>query len=129
MSLKKQLIKNYLKMQLISSMPGELRIKVTNLPKLSQEYLEFAPYVYEFVKLKDGTKDVKANFATGEVAIYYNSSMQPQEIIMWINTIMDIAIEQMDMIADKWDTDREQVINTLKRILIGKMFQKLKIKF
>ena len=122
MSLKKQLIKNYLKMQLISSMPGELRIKVTNLPKLSQEYLEFAPYVYEFVKLKDGTKDVKANFATGEVAIYYNSSMQPQEIIMWINTIMDIAIEQMDMIADKWDTDREQVINTLKRILIGKMF-------
>lgn len=122
MSLKKQLIKNYLKMQLISSMPGELRIKVTNLPKLSQEYLEFAPYVYEFVKLKDGIKDVKANFATGEVAIYYNSSMQPQEIIMWINTIMDIAIEQMDMIADKWDTDREQVINTLKRILIGKMF-------
>lgn len=122
MSLKKQLIKNYLKMQLISSMPGELRIKVTNLPKLSQEYLEFAPYVYEFVKLKDGIKDVKANFATGEVAIYYNSSMQPQEIIMWINTIMDIAIEQMDMIADKWDTDREQVINTLKRIVIGKMF-------
>lgn len=122
MSLKKQLIKNYLKMQLISSMPGELRIKVTNLPKLSQEYLEFAPYVYEFIKLKDGIKDVKANFATGEVAIYYNSTMQPQEIIMWINTIMDVAIEQMDMIADKWDANKEEVINTLKRILIGKMF-------
>nr|WP_307991903.1 hypothetical protein [uncultured Niameybacter sp.] len=122
MSLKKQLIKNYLKMQLISSMPGELRIKVTNLPKLSQEYLEFAPYVYEFIKLKDGIKDVKANFATGEVTIYYNSTMQPQEIIMWINTIMDVAIEQMDMIADKWDANKEEVINTLKRILIGKMF-------
>ena len=122
MSLKKQLIKNYLKMQLISSTPGELRIKVINLPKLSQEYLEFAPYVYEFIKLKDGIKDVQANFATGEVVILYNNTMQPQEVIKWINTAMDVAIDQMDMIANNWDTNKEDVINTLKRILIGKMF-------
>lgn len=123
MSLKKQLIKNYLKMQLISSMPGELRIKVNNLPKLSEEYLEFAPYVYEFIKLKDGIQDVQTNFETGEVSIIYNSTLQPQEVIMWINTVMDVAIDQMDMVADKWDKDRESVINTLKRILIGKMFR------
>lgn len=122
MSLKKQLIKNYLKMQLISSTPGELRIKVANLPKLNQEYLEFAPYVYEFIKLKEGLNEVKANFATGEITIYYDSTMQPQEIITWINTIIDVAIEQMDMIADKWEKNKEEVINTLKRILVGKMF-------
>ncbi len=33
MSLKKKLIKNYIKMQLLSNMPGELHIRMANLNK------------------------------------------------------------------------------------------------
>ncbi|MEG0578641.1 MAG: hypothetical protein RR490_01860, partial [Niameybacter sp.] len=87
MSLKKQLIKNYLKMQFISNMPGELKIKINNLTKLGPQYLEFAPYVYEFMKMKDGIQDIQPDFETGIVTISYSTSMQPQEIIAWINTV------------------------------------------
>lgn len=123
MSLKKQLIKNYLKMQLLSSDPGVLKIRVNNLPKLNEDYLQFTPYVYEFLKLKVGVNDIQPDFISGVVTIYYDSSIQPQEIIAWLNTVIDTAIDQMDYIAANWETNQAEVINTLKRILIGKMFQ------
>lgn len=123
MSLKKQLIKNYLKMQLVSSDPGILKIKVNNLPKLNEDYLQFAPYIYEFLKLKQGINEIQPDFTSGVVTIYYDSFMQPQEIITWINTVIDVAIDQMDYIAANWEINQAEVINTLKKILIGKMFQ------
>ncbi|MEG0320053.1 MAG: hypothetical protein RR627_09180, partial [Niameybacter sp.] len=85
--------------------------------------LEFAPYVYEFMKMKDGIQDIQPDFETGIVTISYSTSMQPQEIIAWINTVIDVAIDQMDMISAKWETNQEEVINILRRILIGKLFQ------
>lgn len=123
MSLKKQLIKNYIKMQLISSTPGELHIKIGNLPNISKEYYEFAPYVYQFIKLQEGIQDIQANFSTGEVAIFYSQTLQPQQVIMWINTVVDVAIDHMDFIADKWDTDREDVLSKLNDVLLKKRMQ------
>lgn len=121
MGLKKQLIKNYIKMQLISSKQGELHIKIGNLPNLSKEYYEFAPYVYQFVKLQDGIQDIKTDFSTGEVTIFYSPILQPQQVIRWINTVLDVTIDHMDFIAGKWDTDRDSVLDTLNKALMNKL--------
>ena len=123
MSLKKQLIKNYIKMQLMSSTPGELHIKIGNLPNINKDYYEFTPYVYEFIKILDDIKDIKVNFSTGEVTILYAPEVQPQKIIRWINTVLDVAIDHMDFISAKWDTDRESVLSTLNNVLLNKRMQ------
>ena len=121
MSLKKQLIKNYIKMQLLSNMPGELHIKIGNLPNLNKEYMEFVPYVYDALKLLEGVNDVQANFETGEVIILYSQVLKPEQIIRWINILIDTAIDHMDFIAAKWEVDRDQVINTLNQALANKL--------
>ena len=121
MSLKKQLIKNYIKMQLISSQPGELHIKIANLSNLSKEYIEFAPYVYEAIKLLDGINDVQVHFASGEVIILYAQTLQPQQVMRWINIVIDTAIDYMDFIAAKWEKDRECVVETLNKALVNKL--------
>ena len=121
MSLKKQLIKNYIKMQLLSNMPGELHIKMANLSNLSKDYVEFAPYVYDAIKLLNGIKDIQVNFTTGEVVILYSQVLQPEQIIRWINIIIDTAIDYMDFIAAEWESDRQQVIQTLNQTLINKL--------
>ncbi|MDU6975370.1 MAG: hypothetical protein E6370_13750 [Clostridiales bacterium] len=121
MSLKKQLIKNYIKMQLLSNMPGELHIKMANLSNLSKDYVEFAPYVYDVIKLLNGINNIQVNFTTGEVVILYSQVLQPEQIIRWINIIIDTAIDYMDFIAAKWESDRQQVIQTLNQTLINKL--------
>ena len=121
MSLKKQLIKNYIKMQLLSNMPGELHIRMANLSNLSKDYVEFAQYVYDAIKLLNGINDIQVNFTTGEVVILYSQVLRPEQIIRWINIIIDTAIDYMDFIAAKWESDRQQVIQTLNQTLINKL--------
>lgn len=121
MSLKKQLIKNYIKMQLLSNLPGELHIKIANLSNLSKEYIEFAPYVYEAIKLLNGIHDVQVNFDSGEIIILYAQSLQPQQVMRWINIVVDTAIDYMDFIAAKWENDRETVVATLNQALVNKL--------
>ena len=61
------------------------------------------------------------NFKTWEVFILYSQVLQPEQIIRWINIIIDTAIDYMDFIAAKWESDRQQVIETLNQTLINKL--------
>ena len=110
-----------IKMQLLSNMPGELHIRMANLSNLSKDYVEFAPYVYDAIKLLNGINDIQVNFTTGEVVILYSQVLRPEQIIRWINIIIDTAIDYMDFIAAKWESDRQQVIQTLNQTLINKL--------
>ena len=73
MSLKKQLIKNYIKMQLLSNMPGELHIRMANLSNLSKDYVEFAPYVYDAIKLLNGINDSSEFYNRGSCYSVFTS--------------------------------------------------------
>ena len=121
MSLKKQIIKNYIKMQLLSSEVGKLHLKMANLASLNKDYVEFAPYVYEAIKLLKGINDIQVNFNTGEIIVFYSDTLKPEQIIRWMNVIIDTAIDYMDFIASKWNSDRPLVIQTLNQALTQKL--------
>ena len=121
MSLKKQIIKNYIKMQLLSNEPGKLHLKMANLASLSKDYVEFAPYVYDAIKMLKGVDDIEVNFNTGEVIVLYSDRLKPEQIIRWINVIIDTAIDYMDFIASKWNSDQNLVIDKINQTLSQKL--------
>lgn len=121
MSLKKQIIKNYIKMQLLSNEPGKLHLKMANLASLNKDYVEFAPYVYEAIKMLKGVDDIQVDFNTGEVIVLYSDSLKPEQIIRWINVIIDTAIDYMDFIAAKWNSDKTLVIEKINQTLTQKL--------
>lgn len=118
MSLKKQLIKNYLKMQLISNDVGKLQIRIGNLPQLDEKYKMFQENVIQLIKILPGIGNIDTNFKTGDVVINYNPSMlQPQQVIKWINVVIDVAIDQMKFISTYWESDLPYVMRELTSIL------------
>lgn len=121
MSLKKQIIKNYIKMQLLSNEPGKLHLKMANLASLSKDYVEFAPYVYDAIKMLKGVDDIEVDFNTGEVIVLYSDRLKPEQIIRWINVIIDTAIDYMDFIASKWNSDQNLVIDKINQTLSQKL--------
>ena len=121
MSLKKQIIKNYIKMQLLSNEPGKLHLKMANLASLNKDYVEFAPYVYEAIKMLKGVDDIQVDFNTGEVIVLYSDPLKPEQIIRWINVIIDTAIDYMDFIAAKWNSDKTLVIEKINQTLTQKL--------
>lgn len=121
MSLKKQIIKNYIKMQLLNNEPGKLHLKMANLASLNKDYVEFAPYVYEAIKMLKGVDDIQVDFNTGEVIVLYSDRLKPEQIIRWINVIIDTAIDYMDFIASNWNSDQNLVIEKINHTLTQKL--------
>ncbi|MGL4798297.1 MAG: hypothetical protein ACRCWY_02705 [Cellulosilyticaceae bacterium] len=118
MSLKKQLIKNYLKMQLISNNPGQLAIRIGSLPKLEDKYKSFETNIVQLLKILPGIGDIQTDFNTGDIRIAYNqAALQPQQVIKWVNVVVDVAIDQMNFINKYWETNLDYVMETLTQIL------------
>lgn len=121
MSLKKQLIKNYLKMQLISNEPGRMKIRIGNLPKLDEKYETFESSVIELLKILPGITNIETAFGTGDMTINYNQALlTPKQVMRWINVVVDVAIDNMNFISTNWESNLPYVMNELRRVLEGK---------
>lgn len=110
MSLKKQFIKNYLKMQLVSQDYGKLRIKISNLTKVNDKYKGFAKDIKDLIMVLPGIQDITADFDTGIIEIKYSEGvLQPQQVIKWINIVIDVVIDNINLISEKGESDTEAV--------------------
>lgn len=106
------------KFEVVSDLPGRLRIKVNNYKKIPKEAVNFQNQAMEAVKRLDGVKTVKFNFVIGTVLIGYDcDKLDSKTIVNWLNTIKRLALDNMDLINSLEGKDEEEVIDILFNIL------------
>ena len=100
------------------SIPGRLRLKVSNASKIPQEAKEYDKYVVQGLKMLDGIKDVEFNYVTGSVVITYDTKKTYEEkIVKWINKVIDIVLGDFKLIEENGQDNLEFVIDTLEQKL------------
>lgn len=106
------------KFEVVSDLPGRLRIKVNNFKKLPKEAANFQSQAMEAVKRLDGVKNVKFNFVIGTVLIEYDiDKVDSKAIVSWLNTIKKLALDNMGLINSLEGKDEKEVIDILFNIL------------
>ena len=86
------------KFEVVSDIPGRLRIKVNNFKKLPKEAVNFQSQAVEAVKRLDGVESVKFNFVIGTVLIEYDKDkIDSKAIVSWLNTIKKLALDNMGL--------------------------------
>ena len=106
------------KFEVVSDIPGRLRIKVNNFKKLPKEAVNFQSQAVEAVKRLDGVESVKFNFVIGTVLIEYDTDkVDSKAIVSWLNTIKKLALDNMGLINSLEGKDEKEVIDILFNIL------------
>ena len=106
------------KFEVVSDLPGRLRIKVNNFKKLPKEAVNFQSQAMEAVKRLDGVENVKFNFVIGTVLIEYDKDkIDSKAIVSWLNTIKKLALDNMGLINSLEGKDEKEVIDILFNIL------------
>ena len=106
------------KFEVVSDIPGRLRIKVNNFKKLPKEAVNFQSQAVEAVKRLDGVESVKFNFVIGTVLIEYDKDkIDSKAIVSWLNTIKKLALDNMDLINSLEGKDEKEFIDILFNIL------------
>ena len=120
MNIKNHIIKHFIKFKVAHSIPGRLRLKVSNASKIPQEAKEYDKYVVQGLKMLDGIKDVEFNYVTGSVVITYDTKKTYEEkIVKWINKVIDIVLGDFKLIEENGQDNLEFVIDTLEQKLNG----------
>lgn len=120
--LKKQLIKSFVNIKVVGNKPGELIIQSNALSNIGQEFNQYDIYVKDLVKLLDGIEDVSANYNNNTVTIKYNTNkLTPQKVVRWIDTMIDVAIDNLELIQEFGQTRPEYVAEVLRKVLIQKL--------
>ena len=106
------------KFEVVSDIPGRLRIKVNNYKKIPKDAVNFQSQAMEAVKRLDGVKIVKFNFVIGTVLIEYDTDkVDSKTVVNWLNTIKKLALDNMNLINSLEGKDEEEVIDILFNIL------------
>ena len=106
------------KCEVVSDIPGRLRIKVNNYKKIPKDAVNFQSQAMEAVKRLDGVKTVKFNFVIGTVLIEYDTDkVDSKTVVNWLNTIKKLALDNMNLINSLEGKDEEEVIDILFNIL------------
>ncbi|OON90818.1 MAG: hypothetical protein ATN32_03125 [Candidatus Epulonipiscium fishelsonii] len=120
--LKKQLIKSYLNIKVIEDSQGMLKIGSAKLKEVTDEFKPMEKELIPLFKLLAGITDVEINYVEGSITIFYiNPPLDKDQILKWIDIIMEVLATDMNKIKENWETDLDGVISDTRKKLIAKL--------
>lgn len=115
---KSYILKHFAKFKVVHTIPGRIRLKVSNASKIPSEAREYDKYVIQGVKILDGIENIEFNYLTGSVLINYDTNkVYEEKIIRWINKVLDIVFQNMKLIQEYGETNVDYVVSTLEQKL------------
>ena len=118
LDIKTYIIKNFAKFKVVHSIPGRIRLKINNAPKIPKEATMYDKYVIEGIKILDGIDNIEFNYITGSVIITYNPDKLNEKIVInWINHVLNIVLENINFIQEFGEDNIDYVVNTLQNKL------------
>lgn len=97
MNLSKHVIKHMARVEVLSDIPGRLRLRVVNYDKIPSKFVDYSGYAKEALCMFKYIEDVSFNTTIGTIVVLYdNRFVNRQTVLRWLDTIIDTAIEHMD---------------------------------
>lgn len=122
LGLKKQFIKSMINIRVVQNLQGALTLKISNLSKIADQYKGYETEVFELIRLLPGISDIKVDFARELATVYYDDTkLKPQQILKWLNIVIDMTIDQLDFISQYWESNKDYVVETMKTLLQKKL--------
>ncbi|PHV69286.1 hypothetical protein CS063_16660 [Sporanaerobium hydrogeniformans] len=122
--LKKQLIKSFIKLNVIENKPNFLKIHINKLQDIAPEYRVYEKQIIEAIKLLKGIENVQVDFNNSVVSISYDGEkVKPQTIFYWLQAILDVGLDNFELIEQYVEKDMDKVKTYLWPILESKVQQ------
>ncbi len=98
-SIKNQLLKSFIKINVLENLPGMLKIHIRDLNNIKKEIRIYDQYVIVAIELLKGIQDVTIDYQKNTITILYDKDIvRPQLIYKWLHIIIDVAIDNLDFI-------------------------------
>lgn len=121
-SFKKQLIKSFINIRLVSDKPGELIIQTNALAKIGEEVKDYDKQVEALALLLDGIQEVTADYRTNRITIKYDpSKLTNRKVLKWLEIMIDVGIDNLEIIQKYGEDNPDYVINILENALMQKI--------
>ena len=128
LSIKKQFIKNMIKLEVVSNTPGKLELYISQIKKVEDEYKVYEVYADRMMKLLKGVKGISVDYDRGLLTVNYEETkLNPRQVYGWIQTMVDVGIEYYDEIKQSWNKNSneaaevEKVWNKMEPVLKSKL--------
>lgn len=116
LGIKKQFIKNMIKLEIVGNTPGKLQVYVAQIKKVENEYKQYEYYAENAMMLLTGVQSLDVDYQKGIATIKYDPSVvDVQKIYRWLQIMIDIGIDYYDELKPMWekDGDESQKIETI----------------
>ncbi len=121
LGIKKQFIKNMIKLEVVSNTPGKLQIYVAQIKKVEDEYKRYETYAQKAITLMPGINNIDVDYDKGILTINYDSNqVSVQKVYNWLQVMIDVGIDYYDDIKAGWDMQGNEGEN------VEKVWQKMR---
>lgn len=109
LGIKKKFIKNMIKLEVVSNIPGELQIYVAQIKKVEEPYKVYESYAEKALVLLRGVQSLQVDYDKGVATIKYDiDKVKPRRIYAWLQTMVNLGIDIYDELKPMWETDEEE---------------------
>ena len=103
LGIKKQIIKNMIKLEVVGNTPGKLQIYIAQIKKVEDEYRKYEPYAVNGLSIMSGIEKLQVDYDKGVATIYYNTEViTAQKVYRWLQLLVDIGLDYYDDLKAKW---------------------------
>ena len=121
LGIKKQFIKNMIKLEVVSNTPGKLQIYVAQIKKVEDEYKRYETYAQKAITLMPGINNIDVDYDKGILTINYDPNLvSVQKVYNWLQVMIDVGIDYYDDIKAGWDMQGNEGEN------VEKVWQKMR---
>ncbi len=93
MALQDYLIRFLLRRNIVSDLPGRLRLYFPHYHQLPPKAFPYLSYIQEVLLLWPGVEEVRVNGRIGSILIHYNPAHTSRDNIMgWINRVIEVGM-------------------------------------
>lgn len=118
MSIKKIIINQLMKIKVSHSLPGRIRLKVSSLKMVPEEYKIYEKFIGEALKKLKGIQTVDVNSVTGSILITYDTeTLYEKKLLSWMDVIKQIGINNYNLIEKYGETNLDFVIKSIEQQL------------
>lgn len=123
LGIKKQFIKNMIKLEIVSNAPGKLQLYIAQIKKIEDEYKFYEIYAENAMTLLKGVENLQIDYMKGIATVKYDpEKVSVQKVYKWIQRMIDVGIDYYDSLKEIW----EKQPNVEESVKINQIWNKMK---
>lgn len=112
LGIKKQFIKNMIKLEVVGNTPGKLQLYIAQIKKVEDDYKKYEPYAESGLSILQGIDKLQVDYEHGIATLHYNTNLlTPQKVYRWLQVLIDVGLDYYDDLKATWDKNGDEAAN------------------